>query len=33
MIIFLSESFPHEVLASHTTRRSVAGWFSGRPMV
>jgi len=27
MIIFLSESFPHEVLLSHTTRRSVAGWF------
>jgi SM-20-related protein len=27
MIIFLSESFPHEVLISHTTRRSIAGWF------
>jgi SM-20-related protein len=27
MIIFLSESFPHEVLTSHTTRRSIAGWF------
>ena len=27
MIIFLSESFPHEVLISHATRRSIAGWF------
>lgn len=27
MIIFLSESFPHEVLTSNTTRRSIAGWF------
>lgn len=27
MIIFLSESFPHEVLISNTTRRSIAGWF------
>jgi len=27
MIIFLSESFPHEVLISHCTRRSIAGWF------
>ncbi|MBI1174393.1 MAG: 2OG-Fe(II) oxygenase [Sideroxydans sp.] len=27
MVIFLSESFPHEVLTSHTTRRSIAGWF------
>jgi SM-20-related protein len=27
MIIFLSESFPHEVLLSRNTRRSVAGWF------
>lgn len=27
MIIFLSESFPHEVLISHRTRRSLAGWF------
>lgn len=27
MIIFLSESFPHKVLASHATRRSIAGWF------
>jgi len=27
MIIFLSESFPHEVLISHNTRRSIAGWF------
>jgi SM-20-related protein len=27
MIIFLSEAFPHEVLLSHATRRSIAGWF------
>jgi SM-20-related protein len=27
LIIFLSESFPHEVLPSTTTRRSIAGWF------
>ncbi len=27
MIIFLSEVFPHEVLISHATRRSIAGWF------
>ncbi len=27
MIIFLSEAFPHEVLISHKTRRSIAGWF------
>ena len=27
MIIFLSESFPHEVLISHSTRRSLTGWF------
>jgi SM-20-related protein len=27
MIIFLSESFPHEVLRSNATRRSIAGWF------
>ena len=27
MIIFLSEFFPHEVLVSHSTRRSIAGWF------
>jgi len=27
MIIFLSEYFPHEVLLSHHTRRSIAGWF------
>ena len=30
MIIFLSESFPHEVLATHQTRRSIAGWFRVR---
>ncbi len=27
MIIFLSDAFPHEVLISHSTRRSIAGWF------
>jgi SM-20-related protein len=27
MIIFLSETFPHEVRISNTTRRSIAGWF------
>lgn len=27
MAIFLSESFPHEVLISHKARRSIAGWF------
>ena len=27
MIIFLSDSFPHEVLPAHQTRRSIAGWF------
>jgi len=27
MNIFLSEMFPHEVLISHNTRRSIAGWF------
>ena len=30
MIIFLSESFPHEVLAARNTRRSIAGWFRVR---
>ena len=30
MIIFLSESFPHEVLIAHAKRRSIAGWFRGR---
>ena len=30
MIIFLSESFPHEVLMAHTKRRSIAGWFRVR---
>lgn len=30
MILFLSESFPHEVLLSNTDRRSIAGWFRGR---
>lgn len=27
MIIFLSDAFPHEVLSTHNTRRSLAGWF------
>lgn len=27
MIIFLSETFPHAVRLSNTTRRSMAGWF------
>lgn len=30
MIIFLSESFPHAVLAAHKPRRSIAGWFRCR---
>lgn len=30
MILFLSETFPHQVLPSHTTRRSIAGWFRVR---
>lgn len=30
MIIFLSESFPHQVLAAHHKRRSIAGWFRVR---
>lgn len=32
MIIFLSESFPHEVLMSHSNRRSIAGWFRVRAL-
>lgn len=27
LVIFLSEVFPHAVRISHTTRRSIAGWF------
>lgn len=30
MIIFLSESFPHEVLIANNERRSIAGWFRVR---
>jgi len=30
MILFLSGSFPHEVLISCAKRRSIAGWFRGR---
>lgn len=27
LAVFLSEDFPHEVLAAHRTRYSIAGWF------
>jgi len=30
MVMFLSEDFPHEVLAASRPRHSIAGWFSGR---
>jgi len=30
MVLFLSEDFPHEVLAATKPRRSIAGWFRGR---
>lgn len=30
MVLFLSEDFPHEVLAANKPRRSIAGWFRGR---
>ena len=30
MVLFLSEEFPHEVLAANKPRRSIAGWFRGR---
>lgn len=30
MVLFLSEEFPHEVLAAKKTRHSIAGWFRGR---
>jgi SM-20-related protein len=30
MVMFLSEEFPHEVLAASRPRHSIAGWFSGR---
>ena len=32
MIIFLSESFPHQVLAASKSRRSIVGWFRVRDM-
>jgi SM-20-related protein len=32
MIIFLSESVPHEVLMANTKRRSIAGWFRVREL-
>jgi SM-20-related protein len=31
MVMFLSEEFPHEVLAATRPRHSIAGWFSARP--
>ena len=30
MVLFLSEDFPHEVLAAGKRRHSIAGWFRGR---
>jgi len=30
MVLFLSEDFPHEVLAARKPRHSLAGWFRGR---
>jgi len=30
MVLFLSEDFPHEVLAARKSRHSIAGWFRGR---
>jgi SM-20-related protein len=30
MVMFLSEEFPHEVLAASKPRHSIAGWFSAR---
>jgi SM-20-related protein len=30
MVLFLSEEFPHEVLAASKPRHSIAGWFRGR---
>jgi SM-20-related protein len=30
MVLFLSEEFPHEVLAANRPRHSIAGWFSAR---
>ncbi|HEX7498791.1 MAG TPA: 2OG-Fe(II) oxygenase [Polyangia bacterium] len=30
MVLFLSEEFPHEVLAPSKPRHSIAGWFRGR---
>ena len=27
MVLFESARFPHEVLAAHSTRYSIAGWF------
>jgi SM-20-related protein len=30
LVLFLSEEFPHEVLAASKPRHSIAGWFRGR---
>jgi len=30
MVLFLSQEFPHEVLAARKARHSIAGWFRGR---
>ena len=30
LVLFLSEEFPHEVLAAKKPRHSIAGWFRGR---
>ena len=32
LVSFLSDRFPHEVLVSQATRRSVTGWFRRRPV-
>lgn len=31
LVVFLSGSFPHEVLVTHTDRLSLTGWFRRRP--
>lgn len=32
LVIFLSEDFPHEVLAATAKRKSIAGWFRIKPL-
>lgn len=32
LVIFLSEDFPHEVLAANRFRQSIAGWFRIKPL-